>query len=183
MKNLITNKKDLIIAFFPCIYFTGSTNPCYYTLENINYRCLTTKEKFAKMIERSQKREFFYEILLKLCSICYDKKIRLIIENPFQETHFLNNNFLKRPDIYDKNRLIRGDFFKKPTGYWFFNCEPTTGFSYQNDKKQQKIFDKKSGKHGFCSEERSMISSDYARNFICDFIIGKKQKISQLTLF
>lgn len=40
----ITND-DLIVAFFPCIYFTGSTNPCYYRLDNMNYRSLTTKEK------------------------------------------------------------------------------------------------------------------------------------------
>ena len=40
-----------------------------------------------------------------------------------------------------------------------------------------------SNKSGVCSQERSMISPDYARNFICDFIIGKKQKNSQLTLF
>lgn len=39
------------------------------------------------------------------------------------------------------------------------------------------------GKAGICSEERSMISPDYARNFICDFIIGKKQEINQLSLF
>lgn len=32
--------------------------------------------------------------------------------------------------------------------------------------------------------ERLMISQDYARNFICDFIIGKKQNINkQLELF
>jgi hypothetical protein len=31
-------------------------------------------------------------------------------------------------------------------------------------------------KAGMCSEERSMISPDYARNFICDFILGKQQK-------
>jgi hypothetical protein len=36
---------DLIFAFFPCIYFTGSTNPCYYTLENYNYKSLTLSEK------------------------------------------------------------------------------------------------------------------------------------------
>ena len=38
---------------------------------------------------------------------------------------------------------------------------------------------------GVCSEERSMISPDYARNFICDFIIGKEQQDiqKQLTLF
>ena len=27
------------------------------------------------------------------------------------------------------------------------------------------------------------ISPDYARNFICDFILGKKQDIGQLSLF
>jgi hypothetical protein len=35
-------------------------------------------------------------------------------------------------------------------------------------------------KAGICSEERSMISPDYARNFICDFILGKVQKQEQL---
>lgn len=34
-----------------------------------------------------------------------------------------------------------------------------------------------------CSEERSMISPDYARNFICDFILGKEQGNRQLNLF
>jgi hypothetical protein len=42
------NENDLIIAFFPCIYFTGSTNPCYYTLENNNYKSLTLEQKIEK---------------------------------------------------------------------------------------------------------------------------------------
>jgi hypothetical protein len=42
---------------------------------------------------------------------------------------------------------------------------------------------KKAPKAGLCSEERSMISPDYARNFICDFIIGKEQVGTQLNLF
>jgi hypothetical protein len=36
---------------------------------------------------------------------------------------------------------------------------------------------------GTFKEERSMIHPDYARNFICDFILGKEQKHSQLNLF
>lgn len=80
--------------------------------------------------------------------------------------------------------MLRGDWFKKPTAYWFVNCEPTYGYSYQKDKEQKIINNCKSGvKAGICSEERSMISPDYARNFICDFILGKKQEIGQLTLF
>lgn len=90
------------------------------------------------------------------------------------------------PTIVDKNRMERGDYFVKPTAYWFFGCTPTYGYSYQCDKLNQKktIMNSKKGRQaGICSEERSIISSDYARNFICDFIIGKTQKHSCPTLF
>lgn len=42
------------------------------------------------------------------------------------------------------------------------------------------FFEQSGIKAGICSEERSLISSDYARNWICDFIIGKTQNIGQL---
>lgn len=175
---------DLIFAFFPCIYFTGSTNPCYYTLENYNYKSLTLSEKLEKMLERSRDRQYFFELIIKLVGVCLKRNLRLIIENPYSSQHYLHNNFFKHPDIIDSNRMLRGDFFKKPTGYWFFNCENTTGYSYQQDKEQKRIWDCKSaGKAGLCSEERSLISPDYARNFICDFILGKKQEHTTLTLF
>ena len=56
---------------------------------------------------------------------------------------------------------------------------------YRNKDKKQKIIQKcKSGiKAGICSEERSLISKDYARNFICDFIIGIKSQAKDLFLF
>ena len=39
-------------------------------------------------------------------------------------------------------------------------------------------------KAGLCSEERSLISPDYARNWICDFVLGKYQpEISGESLF
>ena len=94
----------------------------------------------------------------------------------------MHNNFLDAPAIVDNNRLLRGDYFKKPTGYWYFNCEPTYGESFQNDKEQKIVWNAKRGKGGLCSEERSMISPDYARNFICDFILGKVQNLGQMKL-
>lgn len=174
----------LIMAFFPCIYFTGSVNPCYFTLENANYRKLTNKQKFDTMLERAENRNNFYKLLYKMVAICILRGIRIIIENPFSSLHFLHNNFLKEPSIIDHDRTRRGDYFKKPTGYWFFNCNPTQGYSFQKPKKKLRVWDSKSAGHaGLCSEERSMISPDYARNFICDFILGKTQENSQLTLF
>lgn len=186
-RTIFTNitKDDLIVAFYPCIYFTGSVNPCYFTLENINYRSLTAEEKFKAMIDRADKRNDFYKRLYRLCGICTILNIRLIIENPYSTLHYLHNNFLKEPAIIDHNRQRRGDYFVKPTGYWFFNCKPTFGESFQKPKKTLQVWDCKGGiKAGICSEERSMISSDYARNWICDFILGKYQEdISGPTLF
>ena len=177
-------KDDLILAFFPCIYFTGSTNPVLFRLDDINYRNLTLSEKIEKILERAKNREYFYETIIKFVGICLKRNIRLIIENPFQTLHFLHNNFFQEPTIIDNDRTLRGDYFKKPTGYWFFNCENTIGYSYQRDKERKTIYGtKSSSKGGICSEERSMISSDYARNFICDFIIGKEQDFGQMKLF
>lgn len=84
--------------------------------------------------------------------------------------------------------MLRGDYYEKPTGYWFWNCEPTRGLTIQNDKKKKLIKYAESRwtqQAGLCSEERSMISPDYARNFICDFILGKAQNLKdiQLSLF
>lgn len=177
-------KDDLIMAFFPCIYFTGSVNPCYFTLENTNYRKLTTKQKFDAMLERAESRNNFYKLLYKMVAICILRGLRIIIENPFSSLHYLHNNFLKEPSIIDSDRTRRGDYFKKPTGYWFFNCEPTQGYSFQKPLKNLRVWESKSAAHaGLCSEERSMISPDYARNFICDFILGREQENSQLRLF
>lgn len=174
---------DLIIAFFPCIYFCQDSMlamTAYY----FNYRCLTFKDMTDKILKRSEEREYFYKLLIKLFSIVKMRGLRMIVENPWKQPHFLLNNFLFNPTIIDKNRMLRGDYYMKPTAYWFVNCEPTYGRSFQKDKKQKTIMSaKSSSKAGVCSTERSMISPDYARNFICDFIIGKKQKITEQTLF
>lgn len=172
------------MAFFPCIYFTGSTNPLYYTLENLNYQKMTTAQKIDAMLQRCKSRQYFYELIIKLVGICLDRGFRIIIENPYSPLHYLCNNFFKAPDVFDRNRQHRGDYFKKPTGYWYFNCVPTHGSSYQEPKEKKTIYCcSGSNKAGICSEERSLISPDYARNFICDFILGKPQPEICPTLF
>lgn len=176
---------DLILAFFPCIYFCDN-NVLYFTGEHINYKHwkLSQSEVIRKIIERSRNRQRFYELLLKLFEVCTRKALRLIFENPYSATHYLHNNFPVRPALIDKNRRLRGDYFKKPTQYYFLNCEPTNLSTKQEDKPKRTIcgLTGRTG-GGLCSETRSMISPDYARNFICDFILGKKQENTELTLF
>ena len=168
--------QDLVLAFFPCIYFE--------TIQQLDFAlCRNATEnkplykKIDYALDRLQKRTKFHSLLYKLTAICDIRRLRLIIENPATVPNYLitGQNF-PPPTLIDKNRMLRGDYFKKPTAYWFFNCQPTHGFTLQNDKKQ-KIIDKceRSKVNGLCSEERSIISPDYARNFICDFILGKVQ--------
>lgn len=148
-----------------------------------NYRKLSDADKVKEILKRSDNRNRYYALLLKFVGVCLKKGIRMIFENPWTTDTFLKANFVKKPDVVDSNRMLRGDCFVKPTAYWFFNCEPTAGLSLQNDKEKKSILQfKKAPQAGLCSEERSMIHPDYARNFICDFIIGKEQKHSQLAL-
>lgn len=175
---------DLIMAFFPCIYFCQMSQYAQ-SLNNINYRSLSDEDAIEKIIERQTKRQEYLSILTKFVKICVVRKLRMIFENPITGS-FLNNYFLKPPTIVDNNRLIRGDYYKKPTGYWYWNCEPTHGLTIQRDKMQKKIQHAESrwsSESGICNEERSMISPDYARNFICDFILGKSQPDICPTLF
>ena len=175
---------DLIMAFFPCIYFCQMSQ-YMQSLNSVNYRSLTEVEAIDKILERQNKRNQYLQLLTKMVGVCLKRGLRMVFENPITGS-FLNNYFLKSPDVKDMNRMNRGDFYVKPTGYWFWNCIPTNGFTFQNDKKKELIALAESRwtqKAGLCSEERSMISPDYARNFICDFILGKRQEIGQLTIF
>lgn len=176
--------EDLIIAFFPCIYFS-SNNTFLFDGSSLTYKQkgLTELEINQVILERSKQRQYFYEILLKLFSVCTMKRLRLVVENPYATHHYLHANFPYKPKVIDYNRQLRGDYFKKPTQYFFHNCEPTYGESFQKPKEVKKVNQLSGGKGGLCNEERSLISPDYARNFINDFILGRKQENTMNTLF
>lgn len=175
---------DLLMAFFPCIYFE-TIQQLYFCFGKFENRNKDMKTQVEQAIDRLDKRTEFHKLLYQFYLVCHEKGLRLIIENPATEPNYLitGQNF-PAPTMIDKNRMLRGDVFRKPTAYWFLNCSPTYGFTEQNDKKPKRIDRSKASKQaGLCSEERSMISPDYARNFIHDFILGKEQNGTQLNLF
>ena len=176
-------KDDLIMAFFPCIFFCAHSQ-MHMSFGHTNYRKLNMKEKTDKILERSANRETYFRLAVKMLSLANQRGLKLIMENPWSEQTFLKANFVMPPTLVDNNRMLRGDYYVKPTAYWYVNCEPTHGKSYQQDKEKKVIIKSKmSGKAGLCSEERSLISPDYARNFICDFILGKEQQHTMRSLF
>lgn len=175
---------DLLLAFFPCIHFCDAKT-LYFKGVSISQKKWSLDKIMDNNIQLAEEREYFFLKLLKLVSVVCKRGLRLIIENPWNSSGmtFLQHNFIE-PTIIDKNRMLRGDYYVKPTAYWFINCKNTLGFTEQCDKRQRVVTDsKRSVKAGECSEERSLISPDYARNFICDFILGKEQIGTQPTLF
>lgn len=180
-------KDDLIIAFFPCVYFE-TIQMCYYQLTHLNNQKKDTCGKIEDAIRRLELRTKYHTLLYKLVACACKRKLRLIIENPATSPSYLvgQQNF-PNPTIIDRNRLTRGDTYRKPTAYWFFNCTPTRCESFQNNKSPIRIMDARSAPEaGVCSEERSWITMDYALNFIDDFLLGggnRQGVIQQVELF
>lgn len=166
---------DLILAFFPCTYFCGY-NELYFCGTDYKYRQLTKAVVLDKIIERAQIRNDYYVTLLKFCRVVEERNLRAIIENPYNAHHYWRFNFPYRPAVIDMNRRLRGDFFKKPTQYLFVNCSPSGKVSVQIDKPIEYVHEKE-------GLQRSLISPDYAHNFICDHILGIDSGHTQPTLF
>lgn len=167
---------DLIMAFFPCIEFSCVAQ-MWFSLGQRDYKTWPYKKRIDYMLEKSKRRSYMFDLIYKFCGTCLDRSIRMVFENPWGLNTYLKQNvFLQKPSVIDADRSVRGDLRSKPTAYWFFNCEPTRCESnQQTPKRLVKNHDelKKAPSAGLCSEERSMISPDYARNFIADFILGK----------
>lgn len=166
---------DIIIAFFPCTYFCGH-NEMFFCGTDYNFRQLTRPQVLDKIIERAQLRHDYYVTLLKLCKVVEERQLRCIIENPYNAHHYWRFNFPYKPAVIHMNRRLYGDKFKKPTQYLFVNCSPAGKSSLQLDKPEEFVMEK-------VGIERSIISPDYARNFICDHVLGIETEHSQLTLF
>ena len=160
---------DIIIAFFPCIRFTKQIE-LEFTQSPPQYRKLALEEKLLLAKQLEQERTDLYNLFCDLILVCCKKHIRLIIENPYSSNHYLVRYFPIRASIIDTNRRERGDYYEKPTQYWFINCSPSYNpnalFREQVMPKKRRVLDFQSG-----SKERSEISPYYARQFIEEFIL------------
>ncbi len=143
------------------LWFTGNV----YQLQNA-----AIEKKLHIVLERHKKLHNNYEVLTMLCLLAIRKKFKLVIENPQTQPHYLNLFWCIKPSIIDKDRHKHGDYFKKPTQYWFINFEPYYNFYFENQViiKRKKI-NKLKGKNR--QRKRSMISDEYADWFVRTHLI------------
>jgi len=115
----------------------------------------------------------FYLLFSMLCYLAEKRKFKMIIENPFTQPHYLTTYFPIKPTIIDKDRTLRGDYYKKPTQYWFFNCKPQNNLIFEPlDYIPTQVIGKVKKTDGVSVKTlRSMIHPQYANRFIREFII------------
>lgn len=159
-------QEDTIIAFFPCIRFEDQIQMAFRGTQ-FQMKNWSNEQKLENDIQLHRELSNLYEIITKLAIVCIRRNISLIIENPYSTTHYLTKYWAIPSKIIDKDRRTRGDYFQKPTQYWFINCEP----KYNMILEPQIWNETKTIENTSNKTERSLISSDYANRFIREFII------------
>ena len=126
-----------------------------------------------------------YKRVNKLFITCIRKNIKLIMENPYSEEHFLRRYWCYPAAIIDKDRRDSGDYYAKPTQYWFLNCKPQNNlifepitYNHLGVKDAIRLMSKEDyEKTGAKTKKvaRSMIHPDYASRFIRQYILDESE--------
>lgn len=159
------SKDDYIIAFFPCIRFEQQAL-LWFRGENAAQAGWSIQKKLEYCMKFHDELNNNYKILTELVLVCLSRGLKLIIENPYSSQHYLARYWCIKPSYIDPDRSENGDYYKKPTQYWFINCKPKFNliFECQVVKERRKIIEE----HG---ADRSMMSPEYANKFIREFIL------------
>lgn len=174
------SQDDLIMAFFPCVrfenqimlHFRGQANGMQkWSLKKKMLNCMRLQKELTEM----------YTLVNKMFIVCMDRGLKLIMENPYSEEHYLRRYWCYQPSVIDLDRRKRGDYYKKPTQYWFLNCEPSNNFIFETPNNNsvdckdairamnKDVYEKMGAKNRKVA--RSMIHTDYANRFIREFIL------------
>ena len=167
-------KNDMILAFFPCIRFEDQIQMCF---RGTAYQCknMTDEEKLEYDLKLHDELSDLYSLITKLAIVCLKKKIPLIIENPYSTTHYLVKYWAIPYTILDDDRSKNGDYYKKPTQYWFINCKPKNNFIFEPLQfvRKKTVASQKNENGVNRTVMRSMIHPQYANRFIREFILDK----------
>lgn len=165
---------DIIMAFFPCVRFENQIMLSFrgqlHGMEKWTYR-----QKMEHDMKLLGELKVNYDTVNQLFILCMERNLKLIMENPFSEQHFLRRYWCYPPSIIDRDRRENGDYYKKPTQFWFLNCKPKNNFVAEplewNSIELKDAIQCMTKEHyqeyaNNIKEARSMIHPSYARRFI-----------------
>lgn len=178
------DKDDVILAFFPCVRFENQVM-LMFRGQQYQIKDWALEKKMEYDMQLLDEVNEMYKYVNHLFIVCIKKNLQLIMENPYSEEHFLRRYWCFQAKIIDRDRRDNGDYYAKPTQYWFLNCEPKNNFLFEPIKynhlevKDAIRFMSKEDyeKTGAKSKKtaRSMIHPDYASRFIRQYILDESE--------
>lgn len=177
----ITNE-DLIMAFFPCTRFEDQVMLSFRGENCGMQKRWNTIQKLENSMRLHDELNEFYKLISMLVIVAEKRNLRMVIENPYSAQHYLKQYWCIKPSIVDKDRTLRGDFYGKPTQYFFINFEPYHNLVFEPLKyvEREKLKFIKT-KDGLSRQTlRSMIHPQYASRFIKEFLIEYQTDIKQI---
>lgn len=163
--------EDLVLAFFPCERFDSSfqMNVAGNAKQLQGWTDLQRLEHSYKLHGKINEN---YCRITEMAIVAFRRNIRMVIENPVTQPHYLTLYWPLKPALIDKNRRDSGDYYKKPTQYWFLNMQPYQNLVFEPQTINKKKDIEHTSKYGY---ERSLISPEYARRFILEHLIPERE--------
>ena len=171
------SQDDLILAFFPCIRFEAKI-PLAFRGQAAQQKNWSDLKKLEYSMQLQKELTELYNLISKLVIICKNKGLRMVIENPYTQPHYLTTYWCLKPDLIDMDRTENGDYYKKPTQYWFINCKPMYNLVFEPIDYVETISLKyvvKGESDISRKTKRSMIHPQYANRFIRQYLIDQEE--------
>lgn len=170
------SQNDLILAFFPCTRFESRV-PLWFRGEAQQQKNWDVYKKLDYSMNLHNELHEFYLLISKLVYVVKRKGLKMVIENPYMQPHYLTIYWCIRPTLIDKDRTQNGDYYKKPTQYWFINCEPKNNLVFEalEHVPTQVISRVKKKDNLSVKTQRSMIHPQYASRFIRQYLIDESE--------
>lgn len=144
-----------------------------YQIQNLN-----DQKKIEYALKTHKELAYLYEELSKLFLIVVNRGYRLIVENPYSTQHYLTRYFPIKPALIDQDRTQDGDYYKKPTQFWFVGCKPEANLVFEPIEDTPVCNIENAHRADIPAKnrvvKRSMIHPQYARRFIMRYI-GPKE--------
>ena len=165
-------KDDLILAFFPCTRFEARI-PLEFRGEAYQQKNWDDVKKLEYSMKLHNELHRNYELISKLAFIAITRDLKLVIENPYTQPHYLTTYWCLKPSLIDKDRQLNGDYYKKPTQFWFIGFNPKQNLVFEPiDYVEGKVIATVSSENGKSrTTMRSMIHPQYANRFIRQYLI------------
>ena len=158
---------DLVFAFFPCTRFEAQIQMAFAGVKHGTENS-TDIQKLEYSMKLHEELHRLYMLICKLFVIANRGGWRMIVENPATPPHYLTTYFPIKPALIDRDRTANGDYYKKPTQFWFVNCAPEQNmFLEALEHVPKENVEGQTGKQGITrAVRRSLIHPQYARRFI-----------------